>query len=206
MLVAIGVIIGDRIVIDQGAPARSGRRTSSTSNTRMVVVGFIVAHLVSVFFYYPERIRENWTVIFNPFARAVVVRRLPGRAARVPLVHTNAPRSAPAATPIRSALGLSIGWIFGRTGCFTAHDHPGRHSTFFLAVQYPNGGPRHDLGLYELLFTIVLAAFLFLYNRKPRPPGPLDRHRGAGVRAGALPGSISCARPTCHARTNVTSG
>jgi phosphatidylglycerol:prolipoprotein diacylglycerol transferase len=68
------------------------------------------------------------------------------------------------------ALGLSIGWIFGRTGCFTAHDHPGRHTSFFLAVRYPDG-PRHDLGLYELLFTIVLAAFLFLYNRKPRPPG-----------------------------------
>jgi phosphatidylglycerol---prolipoprotein diacylglyceryl transferase len=37
-------------------------------------------------------------------------------------------------------------------------------------VRYPDGA-RHDLGLYELLFTIVLAVFLFLYNRKPRPPG-----------------------------------
>jgi phosphatidylglycerol:prolipoprotein diacylglycerol transferase len=68
------------------------------------------------------------------------------------------------------ALGLTIGWIFGRTGCFTAHDHPGRHTDFWLAVRYPDG-PRHDLGLYELLFTIVLAVFLFLYNRKLRPPG-----------------------------------
>ena len=32
-------------------------------------------------------------------------------------------------------------------------------------------GPRVDLGLYELLFTIVLTAILFAYNRKPRPPG-----------------------------------
>ena len=37
-------------------------------------------------------------------------------------------------------------------------------------MNYPDG-PRHDLGLYELLFTIVMTAILFRYNRKPRPPG-----------------------------------
>jgi phosphatidylglycerol:prolipoprotein diacylglycerol transferase len=70
------------------------------------------------------------------------------------------------------ALGLAVGWIFGRTGCFTAHDHPGRHvsASFFLSVAYPDG-PRIDLGLYELLFTIVMTAVLFAYNRKPRAPG-----------------------------------
>ena len=56
------------------------------------------------------------------------------------------------------------------TGCFTAHDHPGRHTSFFLAVRYPEGA-RHDLGFYELLFTIAMTAILFAYNRKPRPPG-----------------------------------
>ncbi len=68
------------------------------------------------------------------------------------------------------ALGLAVGWIFGRTGCFTAHDHPGRHTDFFLAVRYPDG-PRHDLGLDELLFTIVITIVLFLYARRPRVPG-----------------------------------
>jgi phosphatidylglycerol:prolipoprotein diacylglycerol transferase len=63
-----------------------------------------------------------------------------------------------------------VGWIFGRTGCFTAHDHPGQHTSFFLAVNYP-GGPRHDLGFDELLFTIVMTIVLFRYARKPRPPG-----------------------------------
>jgi phosphatidylglycerol:prolipoprotein diacylglycerol transferase len=70
------------------------------------------------------------------------------------------------------ALGLAVGWIFGRLGCTTAHDHPGRHTSFFLAVRYPDG-PRHDLGLYELLFTIVLTAILFWYAKKPRPAGRL---------------------------------
>jgi prolipoprotein diacylglyceryltransferase len=37
------------------------------------------------------------------------------------------------------ALGLAVGWIFGRTGCFSAHDHPGRRvsASFFLSVNYP---------------------------------------------------------------------
>src|SRR4029077_16188990 len=62
------------------------------------------------------------------------------------------------------------GWIFGRTGCFTAHDHPGRHTSFFLSVHYPDG-PRHDLGLDELLFPIVMTVIRFAYARKPRPAG-----------------------------------
>jgi len=68
------------------------------------------------------------------------------------------------------ALGLAVGWIFGRLGCTTAHDHPGRRTTFFLAVRYPEGA-RHDLGFYELLFTLVMTAILFRYAKKPRPEG-----------------------------------
>ena len=37
-------------------------------------------------------------------------------------------------------------------------------------MRYPDG-PRHDLGLDELLFTIVMTAVLFAYARKPRPAG-----------------------------------
>jgi phosphatidylglycerol:prolipoprotein diacylglycerol transferase len=63
-----------------------------------------------------------------------------------------------------------VGWVFGRTGCATAHDHPGVLSDSWLAVQYPGGG-RFDLGLLELLLTIpLMLAFLWL-ARKPRPWG-----------------------------------
>ncbi len=83
------------------------------------------------------------------------------------------------------APGLAVGWIFGRTGCFTAHDHPGRHTSFFLSVNYPDG-PRHDLGLDELLFTIAMTAILFWYRRKPRPPGHVIALARAHVRARSL--------------------
>lgn len=74
------------------------------------------------------------------------------------------------------AFGVTFGWVFGRLGCVTVHDHPGLETSFWLGVQgiCPSGDPQtacHDLGGYELLFTIALAAFLLWADRRPRFPG-----------------------------------
>jgi phosphatidylglycerol---prolipoprotein diacylglyceryl transferase len=169
VLVAIGVIVGDRIVVAQGAKRGLDPQDVRFLNARIVIGGFIMAHLVSVIFYFPERIKESPLVLLNVwsglssfggFLGALIAFLYYTRREKIPrLVYADA-----------VALGLSVGWIFGRTGCFTAHDHPGRHTSFFLSVRYPDG-VRHDLGLDELLFTIVMTAVLFWYARKPRPPG-----------------------------------
>lgn len=69
------------------------------------------------------------------------------------------------------APALVVGWVFGRLGCTLVHDHVGRLSDFWLAIQFP-GGARHDLGFYELLYTssVLLTAVLVL-GRRPRAPG-----------------------------------
>ena len=169
VLVAIGVLLGDRIVIAQGVKRGLDQRDVKFLNARIVIAGFVMAHWVSVIFYFPDRIRENpavllyfWSGIssFGGFLGALLAFIYYTRKEKIPaLVYADA-----------VALGLAVGWIFGRTGCFTAHDHPGRHTDFFLAVRYP-GGPRHDLGFEELLFTIVMTAILFFYARRPRVPG-----------------------------------
>jgi phosphatidylglycerol:prolipoprotein diacylglycerol transferase len=171
ILVALGVIVGDRIVVLQGRRRGLDDNDVKYLNARIVIGGFIVAHLVSVIFYYPERIAEDWRVLINPFAGLssfggflgafIAFMYFTKRAGVDRLLYADS-----------VALGLAVGWIFGRSGCSTAHDHPGRHvpASFFLSVNYPDG-PRVDLGLYELLFTIVMTAILFSYNRKPRPPG-----------------------------------
>ena len=169
VLVAIGVIVGDRVVVTEGVKRGIEARDVKFMNARIVIWGFIVAHLVSVIFYFPERIKESpWVLVnfwsglssFGGFLGALLAFLYYTRREKIPrLAYADA-----------VALGLSIGWIFGRTGCFTAHDHPGRHTSFFLAVRYPDG-PRHDLGLDELLFTIVMTVILFRYARKPRPAG-----------------------------------
>jgi phosphatidylglycerol:prolipoprotein diacylglycerol transferase len=171
VLVAIGVILGDRIVVTEGVKRGLDARDVKFMNARIVIGGFLVAHWVSVIFYFPERIKENPLVLLNfwsglssfgGFLGALIAFLYYTKRENIPrLVYADA-----------VALGLSVGWIFGRTGCFTAHDHPGRHTSFFLAVRYPDG-PRHDLGLDELLFTLVLTAILWVYARKPRRPGQL---------------------------------
>jgi phosphatidylglycerol---prolipoprotein diacylglyceryl transferase len=169
ILVALGVIVGDRIVVAQGGKRGLDPQDVRFLNARIVIGGFIVAHLVSVIFYFPERIKEDPRVLLNPFAGLSSFGGFLG--ALLAFLYYTKREGIPRLPYADSvALGLSVGWIFGRTGCFTAHDHPGRHTDFFLAVRYPEG-PRHDLGLDELLFTIVMTAILFGYAKKPRPPG-----------------------------------
>ena len=70
---------------------------------------------------------------------------------------------------------LVVGWIFGRLGCTLVHDHIGKPSHFLLAIRFP-GGPRHDLGFYELLYTAgVLAPAVLILNRRARAPGTTIR-------------------------------
>ncbi len=48
-----------------------------------------------------------------------------------------------------------VAWIFGRLGCAVVHDHPGARTSFFLGVRFADG-VRHDLGLDEFLFTVLV--------------------------------------------------
>ena len=169
VLVALGVIIGDRIVVKEGAKRGLDPQDVKFLNVRIVFGGFIMAHLVSVIFYFPERIRENPLVLIYIWSGLSSFGGFLG-AALAFLYYTRKDKIPPLPYADSVALGLVIGWIFGRTGCFTAHDHPGRHTDFFLAVRYPDG-PRHDLGLDELLLTIVIAIVLFVFARRPRVPG-----------------------------------
>lgn len=67
--------------------------------------------------------------------------------------------------------GLVVGWVFGRLGCTVVHDHPGEFTDFFLGVRYPEG-TRHDLGFYEMLFTLlVLNPVVLAIHRLKPPPG-----------------------------------
>ncbi|HXJ22570.1 MAG TPA: prolipoprotein diacylglyceryl transferase [Polyangia bacterium] len=169
VLVAIGVIVGDRVVVAQGKKHGLDPQDVRFLNARIVIGGFIMAHLVSVIFYFPERIKENPLVLLNVWSGLSSFGGFLGALIAF-LYYTKKEKIPRLAYADSVAPGLAVGWIFGRTGCFTAHDHPGHKTSFFLSVDYP-GGPRHDLGLDELLFTIVMTVILFRYARKPRPPG-----------------------------------
>ena len=81
------------------------------------------------------------------------------------------------------AFAFLCGLLFGRLGCYAAHDHPGLRTTSWLAVRYPNG-PRYDLGLLEVL----LIPFLLLMFRV------VNRFRLPGLYVGAVLILYPCAR------------
>lgn len=62
-------------------------------------------------------------------------------------------------------VGLWLGWAIGRLGCFFIHDHPGRLTNFFLAVNFP-GGARFDLGLLESILSLTIFVICFLFFEK----------------------------------------
>ncbi len=82
-----------------------------------------------------------------------------------------------------------VAWVFGRSGCSVVHDHPGLRAPAgaLLAVAYGRperiqpivGGielrwgnvPQFDLGLLEMMFTVVLASLVALTWRRKLTTG-----------------------------------
>ena len=167
-LVALGVFAGVLFAERRARVAGVPERDLYSAIAWVVVPGFVVAHVAALAGRGPDfhlrSLLEFWNGMssFGGFAGATVGLLIWARA-RTPAV-----RLAVAEVLVQA---LVIGWVFGRLGCTLVHDHIGRPSDFWLAIRFPDG-PRHDLGLYELLYTvIVLVPAVIVLNRRERPPG-----------------------------------
>ena len=132
------------------------------------VVGLIGSHLFSVVFYFPDN-KMNWSAILDARtgmssfggliaggAAAIVTLRLTGLSVLGGLDML--------------AYGFVGGYVFGRAGCFSIHDHPGVQTDFFMAVPM-NGVMRHDLGFYEMwLMSGFVAGHSFYRSARFAPP------------------------------------
>ena len=134
----------------------------------MLVVGFVGSHVLDVALYQPQRFFEPSVLLdfrsdyssFGGFVCGGVTAAIAFRRHGVPLLRG-----------LECTLyGFIGGWLFGRLACFSVHDHPGLETTFPLGVSM-GGVVRHDLGLYELLYTVVLFAVVRLGTRVRRPDG-----------------------------------
>ena len=169
VLVALGILFGSNRVRHRGRQIGLPDDLTSSVSTWIVLGGLIGGHILDVVFYQPQAMRERPWILLNPTAGLSSFGGFFG--ALVALLIWRRKHGV-ALLPYVDALlyGLAFGWFFGRLGCFTAHDHPGRFTDFFLAVNYPDGA-RHDLGLDEALFAGVLAGSFALLSLRPRPVG-----------------------------------
>ena len=175
MLVAIGVLLGIRTT--ERRAGRLGLKPEVITDfiSHVVIIGFIGSHIFDRVTYYPEMVlKEPWDLLmpwrslssYGGFLFAVVGAFV-----------WKARRKLDITIPLdQVAFGMPVGWVFGRTGCFVVHDHPGSITDFFLAVDnYQYHGlptaPRHDLGLYEVFWSAAMILLFFTLDRKPRPHG-----------------------------------
>lgn len=168
-LVAIGVYVGAFLAIRHGRRLGVHERSLTSFMLWVGVSGFLFGHVLDTLFYFPERVLSDplslvrvWEGLssFGGFAGALIGALAWKAHHRTPILgYSDVVASA-----------FPVGWMFGRMGCSLAHDHPGRLSEAWIAVQYPDGG-RFDLGLYELWLTVPIAVAFLVLRRRPRAPG-----------------------------------
>ncbi len=134
----------------------------------MLVIGFVGSHLLDVALYNPQDFFDPSVVLdfrsdYSSFGGVVCG----GLAAYVAFRRGGVPLLRGMECTLYGFVG---GWLFGRLACFSVHDHPGVETSSPLGVLI-DGARRHDLGFYELLYTIVLFAVLFVTTRERRPDG-----------------------------------
>ncbi len=164
-LVAVGVILGMRQCLRYAKTRDIDEYIVRDLMFWVLVVGFVVSHWVSVLFYFPDQVKENpWVLLMiwnglssvGGFFGAFLGMVFYLRKMKQPIL------------PYADLLifGLLIGWCFGRLGCTLVHDHPGVATDpgFPLAVgPFPDGSYRHDMGLYEFLFTVPLTIYVYRF-------------------------------------------
>ncbi len=169
LLVATGVLIGSWLIVRRGEKYGLPRQKMESFLTYGLAFGFVISHVLDQLMYYPK------DVLARPYVLLLIWTSLSSYGGFIGGVVGafvyKAVKKEKILPYLEHILAIfPVGWIFGRAGCSVAHDHIGRASTSFLAVNFP-GGPRFDLGLLEMLITIPIAAFMLWFASKPRAPG-----------------------------------
>jgi phosphatidylglycerol:prolipoprotein diacylglycerol transferase len=134
----------------------------------MLVVGFAGSHLTDVALYDPDDFTDMRVLLDFRTAYSSFGGFLAGGLAAAAYFRL---KGLPMLPYMECTLyGFTGGWLFGRLGCFAVHDHPGTTTSLPFGIAMKDG-VRHDVGFYELLFTIVLFAVLEATTRGPRRDG-----------------------------------
>jgi phosphatidylglycerol:prolipoprotein diacylglycerol transferase len=171
VMVAAAMLVGMRMVRRRALADGLDPLIADRLVTWILLGGFIGAHLVDRLIYFPGdtfarpiSLLRFWEGLssFGGFIGAVVGQ----------LLFFQRTKIEPRWRYLDAvAWGFPFGWIFGRLGCFLAFDHPGAPTTFFLGQLYRDGVVRHNLGLEEALYTVLIAALFWALGRRARRPG-----------------------------------
>ncbi len=180
VLVATGIMVGHRIATKRAMLLGLSAEKFESLVFWTVATGIVLSHVLDAIFYHPQQVMENPLYLFKIWAGLSSFGGFFGAAVGFLVYLRNNPDVDGWKAADAIGYGLPWGWLFGRAGCATVHDHPGRPSTHWLAVDFPaNGvrqfefppGPRFDLGVLELMLTPILIVTVILVARRTMKRG-----------------------------------
>ncbi|MGM0595404.1 MAG: prolipoprotein diacylglyceryl transferase [Myxococcota bacterium] len=176
IMVALGVLTASYFI--QHRAFKLGLNTVYSSEMTMwgIIGVFIGAHLFEILLYQPEKITQDPLILLKIWEGIASFGGLLGLVIAV-FIYTKYRKLNFIRWFDLIIWGGIHGWIPGRIGCSFAHDHPGYFTDSWFSVKWPvnhidqyyniNNYPgRHDLGLYELLYTFIILGVFYLLNRK----------------------------------------
>jgi phosphatidylglycerol:prolipoprotein diacylglycerol transferase len=173
VLAAAGVALAAWLLVREAKRAGLDPAPMREVPTWAIVGGVVGGHLMHVFLYHPEELRGPagaWQILKVWDGLSSTGGVLGGTLAIVLWFKTH--RLAFSEYADVFALAVAPGWAVARLGCFSIHDHPGKLTSFPLAVAFP-GGARYDLGLYDALLLGSISALLYWASRTNRLKGRL---------------------------------
>jgi phosphatidylglycerol:prolipoprotein diacylglycerol transferase len=197
ILVATGVMTGTAITTRRARTLGYDVVKLNSFVTWMLVTAFVLSHMLDQIFYHWDELKKAPWSLFTLWTGLSSFGGFVGAFTGIVLwkyfeIEGSWPRRRAKPHPILPFADLvlsvfPIGWMFGRAGCSSVHDHLGANAPpgTWIAVEAPTGqrdevvthlGPidfthghhlRFDLGLLELMFTMILAAcFALTWRRK----------------------------------------
>jgi len=195
ILVALGFIIG--LEISRARAIKLGLDVRDVVDGAVVTVltGFIIGHVYTVLFYFPERLAtEGIWAILRVWTGFSSVGGFFGAVIGSVVFYTVIRKRNYFRFADVISYGFPFGWFLGRLGCGVVHDHIGVETSLPWGMDFDRGmrnfrwvegdpfvlrgeyaefsqGVRWELGLTEAAFMIpVMILFLWL-GRKDRVPG-----------------------------------
>jgi len=170
LLAALAIVVGGHFARQRAAQLGVSEDTLTTFLTWTTGVGLVSAYVLNAVMYSPGELLEAlgeprklfsryWGLSsYGGFAGGTLTAFVLCWRRRLPL----------AALADVWCYAIAFAWVFARMGCFVVHDHPGVASDFFLAVDDYDlkGVARHDLGLYEVLWSLVVAPLFYVLARR----------------------------------------
>jgi phosphatidylglycerol:prolipoprotein diacylglycerol transferase len=180
LMVALGMIIG--IIVAARRNERFGVPRGETERVGfwLVVVGLLGARLAWVLTNL-ERIDSPIDIIAVWEGGLQFTGGFIAAALLAPVLTRSWPKGQRWVFLDGAVLGLAIGQMIGRIGCYAVGEHLGGETDFFLGVTYRGGdtieGPLevgvtyHNTALYEFLWLIPIIVILLLLDRRGVRPG-----------------------------------